>query len=79
MIVAESGASNDYAHLHLEIRPYNHAATFYNPLYFFDKQANYANNYAKPEWRIIGYTSKDSSGFHDYWKVGDQLPQIWYR
>lgn len=71
-----------HAHLHFEIRPYEGAATWYNPLYFFTSDVlttvnpsfmPYRNNYN--EWGFYGYTSKQNGTFGKYW-IGT-LPQYW--
>ncbi|MBE7531266.1 MAG: M23 family metallopeptidase [Ardenticatenaceae bacterium] len=82
-IIGVSGTGFGTEHLHLEIRPYMDAPTWYNPIYFFEHTLlaekgittyGYHNYYENPEWRIIGYTSKDENGFHSYWT--GPLPSI---
>ncbi|MCB0033473.1 MAG: M23 family metallopeptidase [Anaerolineales bacterium] len=80
--IGSSGIGFGHEHLHLEIRPHQGAAEFYNPLYFFDpallidlSYQDYHNPYLNPEWRIIGYTSKGQDGnFYSYWD--GTLPSI---
>lgn len=82
-VIGLSGTGYGKEHLHLEIRPYEGAATWWNPIYFFEPTLlaekgittySYHNYYENPEWRIMGYTSKDENGFHSYWT--GPLPSI---
>lgn len=83
-IIGLSGTGYGSEHVHIEIRPYAGAASFYNPLYFFDPGLitdlsfqDYHNSYDNPEWRIVGYTSKDkNNNFPSYWSPHSTLPSI---
>jgi murein DD-endopeptidase MepM/ murein hydrolase activator NlpD len=74
-----------YPHLHLEIRPKHDVLTFYNPLYFFSRQALrlipndfMAYEGASNEWRIYGYTSSlDHRFIGSFWDK--TLPALWVR
>jgi len=75
-LVGTSGSSaSGHEHLHLEVRPYLGAATYYNPLFFFTSNAlttanlsftSYRNHYN--EWSYYGYSSKEGNRFGYYWK-----------
>lgn len=82
MVIGESGASsNEYEHLHLEIRPNENALIFFNPLYFFSPQSlsTIPNEFMNHEngsnpWRIYGYSSESGGSF---WE--NTLDELWVK
>ncbi len=85
MVVGKSGIGNNFAHLHLEIRPSREELTFYNPLYFFTTEAlsvvenkftDYMNG--SDPWRIYGYSSRYPNGTYGYY-WDNTLPALWVR